>query len=127
MGVALNDPRTTAHGEFWVRPTFSYVNENTAPNPLHAYLIIPFIIIAILRYKKINYINAVFLGLVIATFVVFSYVFKWQIFGSRYQLPFFVLLRNSFWINVFSPFPKMDWVSAVRDTHYISNLAFARK
>jgi hypothetical protein len=106
MGVALDDPRTTAHGEFWVRPLSTTVKENIAPNPLHAYLIIPFIIIAIIRYKKFNLFNATFLGLVIATFIVFSYVFKWQIFGSRYQLPFFVLFGVAFGSMFFLLFPK---------------------
>jgi hypothetical protein len=106
MGVALDDPRTTAHGEFWVRPLSTTVDENTVPNPLHAYLIIPFIIIAIFRYKKLSLINVTYLGLVLATFVVFSYVFKWQIFGSRYQLPFFVLFGVVFGSMFFLLFPK---------------------
>jgi hypothetical protein len=106
MGIALDDSRTTAHGEFWVRPISVKLNENTAPNSLHAYLIIPFIIIAIIRYKKLSVINAAFLGIVVATFVVFSYVFKWQIFGSRYQLPFFVLLGIAIGSMFFLLFPK---------------------
>jgi hypothetical protein len=106
MGVALDDPRTTAHGEFWVRPLSFTVAENTAPNPLHAYLIFLFTIIAIIRYKKVNFINAAFLVLVIATFIVFSYVFKWQIFGSRYQLPYFVLFGVAFGSLFFTVIPK---------------------
>ena len=109
MGVSLEDPRTTAHGEFWVRPLTATIAENMAPNPLHAYLIVALIFIAIVRYKKIDLINAIYLVLILATYVVFSYMFKWQIFGSRYQLPFFILMGASvgalFWLLA----PK--WVS----------------
>jgi hypothetical protein len=92
MGVPLDDARTTAHGEFWIRPLSAVVGENTAPNPLHAYLIVTILILAMFMHKKVRWTSAAYLGLVLATFVIFSYVFKWQIFGSRYHLPFFVLM-----------------------------------
>jgi hypothetical protein len=106
LGIALDDPRTTATGEFWVRPLTMSVNENTVSNSLHAYVFIPFTLMALARYKKVNLNNAIYLILVIATFIVFSFVFKWQIFGSRYQLPFFVLIGASIGALFFSLFPK---------------------
>ena len=92
MGLDMNDPRTTAHGEFWLRPLTADVPVNSAPNWHHAYLLGAIFIFALVRYKQVNQINTIYLLLVLATFIVFSFTFKWQIFGSRYHLPFFVLL-----------------------------------
>ena len=92
MGVALDDARTTAHGEFWIRPVSAVVGEDTAPNPLHAYLIVAMVIFAMVMHKKVRWTTSAYLVMVLATFVIFSYIFKWQIFGSRYHLPFFVLM-----------------------------------
>jgi len=89
IGADINDPRTTSAGRFKV-PAPS-TDENQVGNPLHAYLILGVLGFLIVRRQSetswlLNYTVAV-----VAMFFVFSFLFKWQIFGSRYHLPFFVL------------------------------------
>jgi hypothetical protein len=88
-GIDVNDPRTTAHGEFWVRPINT--SDITSPNPLHAWLILLVFVLSILRGKTVGWERWSYQLLVLGSYVVFCYLFKWQIFGTRYLLPFFIL------------------------------------
>lgn len=89
LGLDVNDPRTTAHGVFKIAvPT---TNEDRAGNPLHAYLLLALLAYAawkrpIAAREMIGYTIAV-----LASLIVISVLFKWQIFASRYHLGFFVL------------------------------------
>lgn len=89
MKLDVNDSRTTAHGVFKIAtPT---TNEDQASNPLHAYLLLAFLIYAVLKRpagarQLLGYATAVLVSLLII-----SFLFKWQIFASRYHLGFFVL------------------------------------
>jgi hypothetical protein len=89
LGLDIQDPRTTTVGWFAIgKPS---TGEATAGNPLHAILIliIFFLIIIIPRLRKSSLM--VYVVIVAATFITYCLVFKWQIFGSRLHLPFFVL------------------------------------
>jgi len=89
LGLDVNDPRTTAHGVFKVAaPT---TNEDRAGNPLHAYVLVG--LIALAAWKRPSGLSTlVSYGLVlIASLILLSYMFKWQIFATRYHLMFFVL------------------------------------
>jgi hypothetical protein len=89
MGIHINDPDTTVTGSYGVnKPT---TQEDLVGNPLHA-LIISIVMVVILIARRVRRSIAFVYALTVAsTFLLFSLLFKWQIFGSRYHLPFFVL------------------------------------
>ncbi len=89
IGVDPNDPRTTSIGKFRVR--VPSVHEDLAANPLH--FAAGVLILAGLLWRRpagwqtlLAYVAAVAGGLVL-----FSWAFKWQIFGNRFQVPMFII------------------------------------
>jgi hypothetical protein len=94
LGIDPNDPRTTNHSEFRIQDIF--LNEDRAGNPFHMFLIFFSTALLILRSKDIPKRLWMYWGLVIGTFLLMSVIFKWQIFGSRYHLGFFVLFAPIF-------------------------------
>lgn len=89
LDLDVNDVRTTAAGRFKV--TVPRMNENSAGNPLHASVILVVFGMILWRRKSLNTRLIVFAGALFASALVFSFLFKWLIFGTRLQLPFFVL------------------------------------
>jgi hypothetical protein len=89
MGLDPSDPRTTAAGRFKVSlPT---TKEDLAQNPLQMVLILGSGVLLFLRRRDLPD-GLMGYGLVVAlAFVAFSLLYKWQVFGSRYLLPFFAL------------------------------------
>lgn len=89
MALDVNDPRTTAHGEFGVpRPT---TEEDRAGDPYHAILSLAAFGVLLVWRTRLPRVAWVY-GLAVATtFLLFSFLFRWQVFGSRYHLPFFIL------------------------------------
>ena len=92
LGLELFDP-TITHGpnEFYVVPT----REEVAGNPLHfavtglAFLVL--LIIAFGRKDKTEVVPPLVLSLLaIVGIMIFSAVFRWQVWGSRYFVPYFV-------------------------------------
>jgi hypothetical protein len=89
IGLGINDPRITSIGKFRISgPGF---NEIRVINPLHMLFILFAILAMIIKFRKIEkiawwYLLVVFLGILI-----YSYLFKWQIFGSRLHLSLFIL------------------------------------
>jgi hypothetical protein len=90
IGISINDPRTTAHADF--RITGPTTNEIKAGNPLHIYSYFLVLILIILQRKEYSRNFLVYVGLTLSTMFIFSFVFKWQSFGSRYHMPFFILI-----------------------------------
>ena len=92
LGLDINDPRTTAFGEYKVRLTSTH--EDTAGNGLHLLLILAFCIALVARWKRwpksVRALALTFVG----GYFVFSLLFKWLMFGSRLQLPFFILFAG---------------------------------
>jgi hypothetical protein len=97
--VDPNDPRTTSVGPYKViQPSTS---EQRAGNPIHALLIgIAFCLVLLgctrfgRQHLSRNLCSASMLAYVLtsaSTFLVFSLLYQWQIFGSRYHMPFFIL------------------------------------
>ncbi len=89
-GLDANDPDTTL-GSFDVRGS-GWRHEDFAGNPLH-FALVPVSLLLLLwpgaqiqRKPALTYALAV-----VATFIVFSALYKWQPWGSRLQLPFFIL------------------------------------
>ena len=89
MGLDLNDPRTTAHGYFSVGRAHNY--EVGAGNPAHALLILSLFVILIIRHKYFGKGPLIYGLVVVSTFIIFSFVYKWQIWGGRFHLTFFIL------------------------------------
>ena len=89
LGISPDDPRTTAHGHFKVDTPNT--RENMAGNPAQAYLGLVGLAAVFLRRDSSKTLKALALA-ALAGFWLFSTLFKWQIFGSRYHLAFFVLL-----------------------------------
>jgi hypothetical protein len=89
LGLDVQDPRTTTVGWFTVgKPN---TGEATAGNPMHALLILVFFGLMIAVPKLRGTTAMIYALTVAATFLIFSFLFKWQVFGSRLHLPFFVL------------------------------------
>jgi 4-amino-4-deoxy-L-arabinose transferase-like glycosyltransferase len=93
LGISLFDPAIT-HGP----NTFYYVptREEVAGNPVHLLLTAVFLGLAVvlrLRDRKASQDRAaVLLGLAaVSGMIFFSAVFRWQVWGTRYFLPYFVL------------------------------------
>lgn len=96
MDLDVNDPRTTAAGSFKV--SVPRTNEILVGNPLHAILILITYCIVIWRRKKLNMDLLAYAAVLVGSAVLFSFLFKWLIFGTRLQLPFFVLSAPLFGI-----------------------------
>ncbi len=89
LGLNLNATESTYGGNlFSVIPYQNRFDEDTATNPVHLALIIVSAVILVLRYKIEK--NYFLLGLL--SLVLFSALFRWQIWGSRLQLPFFIII-----------------------------------
>jgi hypothetical protein len=89
LGLDINDPRMTAVGYFQVvDPT---TGEAMTSNPYHAYLIFALFISMFFMLKKLGRSLLVYGLLVAATFLLFSFIYKWNAFGTRYDMAFFVL------------------------------------
>ena len=85
----MDDPRTTSIGPFmfWAPRQ----EETFAGNSLHAYSFILTSILAIIFFRKYSPRLFIFMFVVISTFFVICFILKWQVFSSRYHLPFFIL------------------------------------
>jgi hypothetical protein len=89
LGLDINDPRMTAVGYFHVNAPSTF--EDVASNPYHAYLIFTLFILMFFMIKRLGRSLIVYGLLVALTFLLFSLIFKWNVFGTRYNLAFFVL------------------------------------
>ena len=89
IGLDVNDPRTTSIGEFTIAQPSR--EENHAPNWFHAWVYAGIFGLLLIQRKRFSLTTWGYVLATVATFVLFCYVFKWQIFSSRYHLPFFVL------------------------------------
>jgi hypothetical protein len=89
IGLDPTDPRTSAHLIF--RVGSPSLNEAKAGNFAQAVLILVASALAVWKRKSFDPILLGLGAIVVATFIVLSVAFKYTVFGSRYQLPFFVL------------------------------------
>jgi hypothetical protein len=88
IGLDVNDPRTTAWGKFKISTPSTH--EILTGNPLHALLILGTIVAIIWKRRRLPSGLLLYASLVLFSFILFSYLYKWLIFGSRLQLPFFL-------------------------------------
>ncbi|MBM2842180.1 MAG: 2 protein [Anaerolineales bacterium] len=90
LGLGLDDPRTSWHDFFAVRPPEPA--ENSIGNTWQAALAVLGAGTAVVKRSKRNKALLEYLALVSGSFVIFNMVFKFDMLGSRYHMPFFVLL-----------------------------------
>jgi hypothetical protein len=91
LGLAVDDPRTTAGGEFYI-PEIS-TSERTSGSPLHAILfMVSFVAVVglVLLGKEDPHILA-YSGLIFVSLALFCVLLKWEPTGAGLQLPFFFL------------------------------------
>jgi hypothetical protein len=89
LGVDLTDTRTSLHSFFkiWEYPS----NETRAPNTMQAVLLLAAGLMAILRWRKYQPAVRWFGFMVVGGFMLFVSLFKFDLLGSRYHMPFFIL------------------------------------
>ena len=78
------------HPGFVIR--FPTTEEAKSGNPLQAFLILITFVVAMLRRKDIGQLHLWYGVMGVMAFVLLSIAFKFSVFGSRYHLPFFILL-----------------------------------
>ena len=88
LGQDINDPRTTVHTNFKIPPLSPSTGTS---NPLHSVLIFLTFLSVVLYFKKCPRKLVAYNLLVAASFILISFLFRWQVFGNRYHLPFFIL------------------------------------
>jgi hypothetical protein len=67
-------------------------NEENAGNPVHLGLTALCFFIILLPKSKQSNISILYAAASVGTIIIFSAVFKWQVFSSRYHMPFFILV-----------------------------------
>jgi len=115
LDLALDDPRTTYGGMDYA---YNYINasEDSAPNPAHFFLAFiagTLFTVSALRGRR-DTRQTVYLLVIVATFVTFSALFKWQIWHTRLLTPLFILFTP--WIAVVMgrwPRPLTDGLAVV--------------
>ncbi len=112
IGVDIDDPRLTVNGDYEV-PGF-ITSEVVSGNPLHmALILLAFLIVWVLAFWRRMPKSLLVLSLcAFAGFILFSAVFKWQIFSARYHLPFFMLSAPVVAYLV-DAIDKQGWLSAL--------------
>jgi hypothetical protein len=98
LGIDINDPHTTVHADFKINKTNT--NEIKAGNPLHMYSFFLVLLYLISHTKRQDKFLLLYSTLCLSTLFVFSFIFKWQLFGSRYHVPFFLLISPIFGVVV---------------------------
>ena len=108
LGIDANDPRTTSIGKFRISaPNF---NEVRVINPLHMLLALLAAVLMLFQFRHMKKSVLVYALVLFSGLVIYSYLFKWQIFGSRLHLSLLILcaplvgtiLSSAFHRNIFA-------------------------
>ena len=92
LGVDPLDPRITLSSHNAFENSFgTTVNEDFSGNALHLLLIFIFIVLAIFSWNRFSKLRRTYFVLVLLVSILFIIIFKWQVWGSRLQLPIFLL------------------------------------
>jgi hypothetical protein len=89
LDLGMDDARTSMHPFFtiWDYPP----SETHATNTVQAVIILLAVVLVMIRWKRFRSDVILFGGMGILGFILFSSIFKFDILGSRYHMPFFVL------------------------------------
>ena len=88
---AINDPRTSADGVFYIPETST--SEQTSSNPLHTmiFLISLVAVTGMVILGKDDPGVLIYAAMVIISILLYSFIFKWTVTGGRVQLTFFFM------------------------------------
>ncbi len=89
LGVDIQDPRTTLIGPY--RPVGLSTGEDLVGNLVPSLLFLLTAGLTLLWGRHLGALPVVYMLAAAGTFLLYSLVFKWQIFASRLHFPFFVL------------------------------------
>ena len=91
LSLKINDLDTTIAGQFYL-PGFN-TSELTSVNPIHAIALpVSFVAVIILFIKKkMEWESLVYIGGILVAGILFNLLMKWDLTGSRLQMPFFFL------------------------------------
>ncbi|MGB4595773.1 MAG: glycosyltransferase family 39 protein [Anaerolineaceae bacterium] len=107
IGLDVNDPRTTAGGDF-VIPLMN-TSELTSGNPFHwmAIILVSVIVMILVAKKKQDGNKVIYLLLMFLSYLAFMVLLKWRPTGSRWHLTFFMM---------FAPLAGivLDWIDSKR-------------
>lgn len=90
MGIDINDPGITSIGKFRISPPS--FNEIRVTNPAQMILALFAMLLMMIRFRNIHKTAWIYLLVIFSGLVIYSYLFKWQIFGSRLHLSLLILL-----------------------------------
>jgi hypothetical protein len=89
LGIDINDPRTTSIGKFRISvPNF---NEIRVINPVHMFLVLLAIVLMLVKIRHMEKSVWIYALVLFSGLLIYSYLFKWQIFGSRLHLSLLIL------------------------------------
>lgn len=109
LGLGMAEPGISIHNFFriWDYPA----NEARATNTIQASLILITAILVALRWKRVSKDAVLFGAAGVIGFVLFAAVFKFDMLGSRYHMPFFILMAPAVGVllsrHLPSPFTAM--------------------
>jgi len=91
LGLNIEDPSTTFEGSFSIPQVNT--SELMSGNPLHALtIVISFVVIlGLVIFKKYDWELLVYCGAILIDLLLFCFLLKWRITGSRLQLPLFFM------------------------------------
>lgn len=92
LNVGVTDPGTTFGSERAFVTSFgTTIDENLSGNTFHLILIVLFCLLAAVSWNRFSGIKKTYILVVLLVGITYNLVFKWQVWGSRLQLPIFLL------------------------------------
>lgn len=107
LGIDPNDPLSTL-GNTVFKVDFN-IHEDAAGNFVHLLLLIPCLAAFAINFRKFQKLQILYLLCVMCGFVNYSLILKWQPWGSRLLLPFFMLVNVSI----------ASFFTSIRNTKYV--------
>lgn len=97
MAMDPSDPATTAHLPFEKR----LLNYDTVDgNTLHAVLLLIAVLASLAYARRMPRYYFAYMASVFGGLILLSFLLKWQVFGNRYSLPFFILAAPLFAVSL---------------------------
>ena len=90
LSIDPNDDRTTAYSE-WTRVGGMSLSEVRSGNALHLGLLLATLAVLPFLYRRAPREVVLYAGMLVLTLLLYSVLFKWQSYGNRLHLPYFML------------------------------------